>query len=48
MRPWPVSKRQGALMQIQTFQTHRLFWLLWSVLTVVAVAAAWTMFAAMG
>jgi hypothetical protein len=35
-------------MQIQTSETHRLFWLFWSALTVVAVVAMWNVFAAMG
>jgi hypothetical protein len=33
---------------IHTSETHRLFWLVWALLTVAAVAAAWTVFTAMG
>jgi hypothetical protein len=36
------------MLQIQTSETHRFFWLFWSVLTVVAVVASWSVFAAMG
>lgn len=44
-----VSKQlEGIMLQIQTSETHRLFWLLWSGLTVVAVAVTWSVFAAMG
>ena len=35
-------------MQIQEFETRRLFWLVWSVLTVVVVVLTWNVFNAMG
>ena len=35
-------------MQIQEFEGRRLFWLFWSVLTVVAVVLTWNVFTAMG
>jgi hypothetical protein len=35
-------------MQIQVSESRRLFWLVWSVLTVVAVVLTWNVFTAMG
>ena len=35
-------------MQVQESGTRRLFWLFWSVLTVVAVVVTWNAFSAMG
>jgi hypothetical protein len=35
-------------MQIQESESRRLFWLFWSVLTIVAVVLTWNVFTAMG
>jgi hypothetical protein len=40
--------RSVAIMQIQESERRRLFWLFWSVLTVVAVVLIWNVFTAMG